>query len=210
MSGAEFALPIDIDSIKGFMDPQEGQALYSAALIAAERGPLLEIGSYCGKSAMYLGAACKVRGALLYALDHHRGSEENQPGWEYHDAELWDADAGAMDTLPHFRSALRRAQLEDTVIPIVTRSTLAARHWNIPLAMVFIDGGHTLEAALDDYRGFSPHVMPGGALAIHDIFSNPADGGQAPYEIYKLALASGLFEELAMVKSLALLRRILI
>lgn len=210
MSGAEFALPIDIDSIKGFMDPQEGQALYGAALIAAERGPLLEIGSYCGKSTMYLGAACKARGGLLYAIDHHRGSEENQPGWEYHDAELWDANAGAMDTLPHFRNALRRAQLEDTVIPIVTRSTLAARHWNIPLAMVFIDGGHTLEAALDDYRGFSPHVMPGGALAIHDIFPDPTDGGQAPYEIYKLALASGLFEELAMVKSLALLRRILI
>lgn len=210
MSRAGFTLPIDISSIKGFMDPHEGAALYDAALGVADRGPVLEIGSYCGKSTMYLGAACKQRGALLYALDHHRGSEENQPGWEYHDADLWDAEAGAMDTLPFLRRALRRAQLEDTVIPVVARSELAARHWNIPLAMLFIDGGHTREAAMRDYRGFSPHVLPGGILAIHDIFPDPADGGQAPYEIYRLALAGGLFELLSSVKSLVLLRRVLI
>lgn len=210
MSRSGFTPPIDINAIKGFMDPQEGAALYEAALGVAARGPVLEIGSYCGKSTMYLGAACKQRGALLYAIDHHRGSEENQPGWDYHDADLWDAEAGAMDTLPSLRRVLRSAQLEDTVIPIVTRSELAARHWNIPLAMLFIDGGHTREAAMRDYRGFSPHVLPGGTLAIHDIFPDPADGGQAPYEIYRLALAGGLFEQLSAVKSLALLRRVLI
>lgn len=204
------ALPIDIGTVKGFMDPEEGAALHDAALGVAMRGPVMEVGSYCGKSAVYLGAACKARGALLFALDHHRGSEENQPGWEYHDADLWDARAGAMDTMPFFRDTIRRAQLEDTVIAIVTKSRLAARHWNIPLSMLFIDGGHSLEMALGDYRGFSCHVMPGGILAIHDIFPDPKDGGQAPYEIRKLALASGMFEELAMVKSLALLRRIFI
>lgn len=203
-------LPIDIDSVKGFMDPEEGAALYEAALAAAAQGPVMEVGSYCGKSAVYLGAACKAKGALLFALDHHRGSEENQPGWEYHDADLWDAAADAMDTLPFFRDTIRRAQLEDTVVAIVTQSRLAARHWNIPLSMLFIDGGHSLEMALADYRGFSGHVMPGGILAIHDIFPDPRDGGQAPFEIYKLALASGLFERLAMVKSLGLLRRILV
>ncbi len=204
------SLPIDIESVKGFMDPAEGAALHDAALGAAERGPVMEIGSYCGKSTVYLGAACKARGALLYAVDHHRGSEENQPGWEHHDPQTWDANAGAMDTLPFFRDTLRRAQLEDTVVAIVTKSRLAARHWNIPLSMLFIDGGHALEMAMIDYRGFSPHVMQGGILAIHDIYPDPKDGGQAPYEIYKLALASGLFEKLAMVKSLGLLRRILV
>ncbi len=203
-------LPIDIESVKGFMDVAEGVALHDAALEIAERGPVMEIGSYCGKSTVYLGTACKARGALLYALDHHRGSEENQPGWEHHDPDTWDARAGAMDTMPFFRDTLRRAQLEDTVIAIVTQSRLAARHWNTPLSMLFIDGGHALEMAMIDYRGFSPHVMQGGILAIHDIFPDPKDGGQAPYEIYKLALASGLFEELAMVKSLGLLRRILV
>jgi len=208
--GGDVLLPLDIATVKGFMDPAEGAALYAAALSAAEHGPVMEIGSYCGKSTVYLGSACKQRGGLLYAVDHHRGSEENQPGWEYHDAELWDANAGAMDTLPHFRATLRRAKLEETVIPIVARSTTVARHWNIPLAMLFIDGGHTLQAAMDDYHGFARHVMPGGTLAIHDIFPDPADGGQAPHEIYKLALASGEFEILSRVKSLALLTRILV
>ncbi len=203
-------LPINIDTVKGFMDPAEGAALHDAALGVAERGPVMEIGSYCGKSTVYLGTACRARGALLFALDHHRGSEENQPGWEHHDTDLWDSKAGVMDTMPFFRDTLRRAALEDTVVTMVTKSRLAARHWNIPLSMLFIDGGHALEMAMIDYRGFSPHVMQGGILAIHDIFSDPKDGGQAPYEIYKLALASGLFEELAMVKSLGLLRRILV
>lgn len=203
-------LPIDIETVKGFMDADEGTALHDAAREMSLCGPVMEIGSYCGKSTVYLGAACKSRGALLYALDHHRGSEENQPGWEHHDPDTWDANAGAMDTMPFFRDTLRRAQLEDTVIALVTKSRLAARHWNIPLSMLFIDGGHALEMAMIDYRGFSPHVMQGGILAIHDIFPDPKDGGQAPYEIYRLALASGLFEELAMVKSLGLLRRILV
>ncbi|MCK9991540.1 MAG: MMP 1-O-methyltransferase [Alphaproteobacteria bacterium] len=210
MSKTGLTLPIDIEAVKGFMDPVEGAALHDAAFGMADRGPVMEIGSYCGKSTVYLGAACKARGALLYALDHHRGSEENQPGWEHHDPGTWDAKAGAMDTLPFFRDTLRRAGLEDTVIAIVTKSRLAARHWNIPLSMLFIDGGHALEMALIDYRGFSGHVMQGGILAIHDIFPDPRDGGQAPYEIYRLALASGMFEELAMVKSLGLLRRILV
>ena len=206
----QISLPINIDAVKGFMDVAEGVALHDAALEIADLGPVMEIGSYCGKSTVYLGTACKARGALLYALDHHRGSEENQPGWEHHDPDTWDARAGAMDTMPFFRDTLRRAQLEDTVIAIVTKSRLAARHWNTPLSMLFIDGGHALEMAMIDYRGFAPHVMQGGILAIHDIFPDPKDGGQAPYEIYKLALASGLFEELAMVKSLGLLRRILV
>ncbi len=206
----QIALPINIDAVKGFMDAAEGAALHDAAYGIADRGPVMEVGSYCGKSTVYLGTACKARGALLYALDHHRGSEENQPGWEHHDPDTWDASAGAMDTMPFFRDTLRRAQLEDTVIAIVTQSRLAARHWNIPLSLLFIDGGHALEMAMIDYRGFSPHVMQGGILAIHDIFPDPKDGGQAPYEIYRLALASGLFEELAMVKSLGLLRRILV
>lgn len=203
-------LPIDIESVKGFMDPDEGAALHDMALSVAECGPVMEIGSYCGKSTVYLGSACKARNALLFALDHHRGSEENQPGWEHHDTDLWDHGANAMDTMPFFRDTIRRAGLEDTVVALVTRSRLAARHWNIPLSMLFIDGGHALEMAMIDYRGFSPHVMQGGILAIHDIFADPKDGGQAPYEIYRLALASGLYEELAMVKSLGLLRRVLV
>jgi MOSC domain-containing protein YiiM len=148
-----------------------------------------------------------LQGNTLFSIDHHCGSEENQPGWEWHDAELWNESAGRLDTLPTFRETIRKAGLDDTVVALVGRSTQISAVWDRPCGMVFIDGGHTMEAALEDLRGWSGKVARGGTLAIHDVFPNPDDGGRPPYEIYRMALASGLFEESAAVKSLRLLRR---
>ena len=201
-------LPLDPDDIKGFLDPEEGARLYSLASAASELGPCLEVGSYCGKSTLYLGTACRDKGQVLFAVDHHRGSEEHQPGEEYHDPDLFDAQIGRVDSLVAFRRTLCRAGLEDCVVPIVAASALAGRHWVTPLALVFIDGGHSREAAETDYRTWAPHVMPGGYLAIHDLFPDPLDGGQAPIEIYRLASASGLFEPLETTRTLGVLRRI--
>jgi predicted O-methyltransferase YrrM len=201
-------LPLDPESVKGFLDSAEGARLYELALCGAALGPCLEVGSYCGKSTVYLGAACRTVGQQLFAIDHHRGSEEHQLGEEYHDPELYDASAGRVDTLPVFRRTLYRAGLEDTVIPIVAGTLLAGRHWHTPLGMVFIDGGHSEAAALADYRTWSTHLLAGGILAIHDIFEDPAAGGQAPYHIYCLARESGLFEPLATVGTLGALQRI--
>ena len=201
-------LPIDPETVKGFLDPDEGRALHAAAAAAPGHSPCLEVGSYCGKSTVWLGAACAERGAILFAVDHHRGSEEHQPGEEYHDPALATADGSALDTFPEFRSNMDRAGLADTVVPIVAPSAVAARGWATPLSFVFIDGGHSMEAALADYRAWAPHLMIGGVLAIHDIFPDPADGGRPPYEIWRLALGSGLFEEIEMVKTLGFARRI--
>lgn len=201
-------LPIDIHSVKGFLDPQEGVALYEHAIAAASLGPCLEIGSYCGKSTVYLGSACKKANSVLFAVDHHRGSEEHQLGEEYHDAELYDKQFGKMDSFREFRHTLARAQLEEYVVPVVAPSELAARYWSTPLSMVFIDGGHSMAAALVDYRCWAPHVVRGGWLAIHDVFPNPADGGRPPFEIWQLAQQSGLFEAMPLIKTLGLLRRL--
>jgi len=201
-------LPIDIETVKGFLRAAEGEALYQAALDCAVRAPVAEIGSYCGKSSVYLGTACRDRDGLLFCIDHHCGSEENQPGWPYHDPELWDPDAGRLDTLPYFRSTVRTAGLENWVIPVVGRSAVIGRCWQTPLSMLFIDGGHTMEAALADYRLWARHVLPNGLLAIHDVFPDPADGGRPPFEIYRLALQSGLFEERTCVNSLRILQRL--
>lgn len=198
----------DIDSVKGFLDPDEGQALYQECFARAPFGPVLEIGSYCGKSTIYLGKAAQQQDGLVYALDHHRGSEEHQKGEGYHDPELYDAELEVMDTLPYFRRALFRAGLEKTVLPLVGDSAMAGRYWQTPLSLLFIDGGHSMEQALTDWQVWSRHVMAGGTLAIHDIFENPEEGGRPPYEIYKLALASGLFELKARVKTLGLLTRV--
>ncbi|MEO0606936.1 MAG: class I SAM-dependent methyltransferase [Pseudomonadota bacterium] len=201
-------LPLNPDEIKGFLSPAEGEALHAAALAQAPRGPCLEIGGYCGKSALFLGTACAAAGQILFSVDHHRGSEENQPGWDYFDPEVWDEAAQAVDTLPFFRTTLRRAGLESSVVPIVGRSIDIAELWGTPLSFLFIDGGHTMEHALNDYRGWLPHVMPQGVVAIHDVFPDPADGGRPPYEIYQRALASDLFVEDQAVESLRILRRL--
>lgn len=196
-----------LNEIKGFLDPDEGRRLYEAAHAASRRGPCLEIGSYCGKSTVYLGCACRRNNGVLFSIDHHRGSEEQQPGQEYFDPELFDAETQQIDTFRAFRTTLRNAGLEETVVPMVCRSDVAAKMWAIPLSLVFIDGGHTYEAAAGDYRCWARHLVGGGYLLIHDIFSDPAHGGQAPYRVYREALSSGLFNELPMVKTLGVLER---
>lgn len=194
--------------VKGFLKEEEGLRLYELAREASALGPCLEIGSYCGKSTIYLGQGCKEADGLLFSIDHHRGSEEHQPGEEYHDADLYDPEGKHMDSFSAFRQTLARAFLEDVVVPIVARSSVAARRWATPLSLVFIDGGHSFEAAYADYSSWASHIMPSGYLVIHDIFKDPKEGGQAPYDIYRLALASGLFTECPMVNTLGTLKRV--
>ena len=195
------------DAIRGFMPPDEGRALHNHASTVAVEGPFLEVGSYCGKSTVYLGAAACQRGRLLFAVDHHRGSEENQPGWEWHDPDLVDPASGLIDTLPEFRRTIRDSGLDGTVVAVVGDSPSVAAAWGTPLALVFIDGGHGAEPAHADYQGWVPHLVEGGTLLIHDVFPDPADGGRPPFEIYQRAVASGAFEELDAVGSLRALRR---
>ena len=201
-------LPDNIDSIKGFLSDDEAAALYQRALEVSGQGPVLEIGSYCGKSTIYLGLACRRTDSTVFALDHHRGSEEHQLGEFFHDPDLYDSSEGVMDTFRDFRHNISRAGLNDTVVPVVAGSDAAARHWQTPFSMVFIDGGHSLDAALTDYRCWMPHLKRGGILAIHDLFDDPYEGGQAPFAIYRMAQASGLFESLEQVDSLGVLRRL--
>lgn len=191
----------------GFMPVDEGRALYEAAQRYAGDGIIVEIGTYCGKSAIYLGAAARETGATVYTIDHHHGSEEHQPGWEYHDTSLVDPETGRFDTVTTFRRTMVRAELTDTVIGVVGPSVTVARHWTSPIRLLFIDGGHTEEAAQRDFGGWAHWVAAGGVLAIHDVFPNPEDGGQAPFHIYRRALDSGKFSEVAAVGSLRLLER---
>ncbi len=196
------------EAARGFMPPDEGLALHEAAASVADgAAPMLEIGSYCGKSAVYIGAAAQARDTILFALDHHRGSEENQPGWEWHEPDLVDPVVGKMDTLPRFRHTIHDAGLEGTVVALVADSPTTGRHWRIPLSFLFIDGGHGHDPAHRDYETWVPWVEVGGLLAIHDVFPDPADGGRPPYEIYTRAVESGAFGEVTAQGSLRVLRR---
>lgn len=196
-----------LSQVKGFLDHEEGRALYKYAYQAAVMGPCLEIGGYCGKSTIYLGSACRARNGVLFTIDHHTGSEEQQPGEAYFDPELFDRRLNRVDTFGTFRRNMQLANLEDTVVPLVCHSEVAARAWATPLSLVFIDGGHSLEAVSTDYHCWARHLLPEGYLLIHDIFENPEDGGQAPYQVYTNALSSRLFEELPRVQSLGVLKK---
>lgn len=190
---------------KGFLPVDEGEALLAAALGAAA-GTWLEVGTYCGKSTVHLGSAARERGAHLVTLDHHRGSEENQPGWEWHDASLVDPHTGRLETLPHLRHTLWDAGLDDVVSVVVGTTQQVARWWSTPLTLLFLDGNHTEEVAQHDYAAYSPHVVPGGLLLVHDVFEREEDGGRPPWNVYQRALGEG-FEDVSATGSLRVLRR---
>jgi MMP 1-O-methyltransferase len=194
------------EAARGFMPAAEGLALYQTAAAYSGVGPIAEIGTYCGKSTIYLAAAAGEAGQLVVTVDHHRGSEEIQPGWEHHDPELVDA-TGRMDSLPFFRATLAAAGLEDRVVAVIGTSAEVARLWRTPLGMLFIDGGHSEDNVVTDYESWAPWLAVGGALAFHDVFPDPADGGQAPYRVYRRALASGAFTEVSVTGSLRVLER---
>lgn len=196
-----------VSATKGFLEEDEGRCLYDVALKASRLGPCLEIGSYCGKSAIYIGMACQQNSGILFSIDHHSGSEEQQPGQSYFDPELFDPKLHRVNTFCEFRKTIEKAGIADTVVAMVGRSDVAARCWTTPLSMVFIDGGHTFEAALSDYSCWSPHIMAGGYLLIHDIFINPSEGGQAPRRVFDLALATGQWDALSMIRTLGVLQR---
>ena len=190
------------------MPEDEGLVLYAAAAEVAPLGPLIEIGSYCGRSTLLLAAAAATAGTHVVTIDHHRGSEEHQPGWEYHDPTLVDPAVGRIDTLPVFRRVVATSDLEPHVIAITARSEDVGRYWSYGAGLVFLDGSHTDESAGRDYAAWAEHVVEGGLLAIHDVFADPAEGGQAPYRIYQRALDSGAFTEVEGCRSLRLLRRV--
>ncbi len=199
---------VHAEAARGFMPPAEGLALHDAAATVPRGGsPLLEIGSYCGKSAVYLGSAAQERDTVLFALDHHRGSEENQPGWEWHEPDLVDPAVGRMDTLPIFRRTVHDAGLESAVVALVGDSPTIGARWRTPLSLLFIDGGHGHDPAHRDYETWTPWVEHGGLLVIHDVFPDPADGGRPPFEIYCRAIESRAFEDVRAEGSLRVLRR---
>jgi MMP 1-O-methyltransferase len=197
------------NSVKGFLSEQEGVKLYELAFAAASRGPCLEIGSYCGKSALFLAAGCRARGKfILFSVDHHSGSEEQQRGEEYFDLELYDAVLDRVDTLPHFLTTIRRAGLTDWIIPIIGNSAQVARNWGgSNLGLVFIDGGHSKTCVEDDFKFWGTRVVPNGWVCFHDIYPDPVDGGQAPFVVFEKASSERTWRFDGLFGSLGVLQR---
>ena len=197
-----------LDKVKGFLEDTEAKKLSDLIHLTASLGPALEIGTYCGKSALIFSEACNKNGSYIFTLDHHIGSEEHQVGEEYHDTELFDSRLNKFNSLPEFIKNLENSLFSESVIPIVGDSVEVSKDWEIPLGLLFIDGGHSMDAAKNDFNSWSKHIVSGGILAIHDVFPDPKDGGRPPYEIFCLAKISEKFIEIEMVNSLAILKKV--
>ena len=194
------------EEIKGFLDSEEGNALYKFCKISHLNGVCAEIGSYCGKSACYIGYACKEVGSKLYSVDHHKGSEEQQFGEEYFDEEIFDYSKNEVNTLPLFLKNISKFQLDNFIEPVIMSSNDASKVVPNELDFLFIDGSHTFESARSDYKSWVKKLRLGGLLAIHDVYDSEEEGGQAPKEIYLKALDEG-FNLIERRKSLVILRR---
>ena len=193
----------EIDNLKGFMPKHEGIALTKWSEKFSSIGPIMEIGSYCGKSAIYLSKGAILNDQLVYTIDHHFGSEEHQIKEEYFDSEIFDYKNQRVNTLPLLIKNINKIQVKN-IVPVVSNSVDIASKWNAKLGMVFIDGGHSFKAANNDYVSWSTKIKKNGALVIHDIFENPDEGGQAPFEIFQKALKNN-FEVYERVDTLACL-----
>ncbi len=198
---------VEAAGVKGFLAEEEARALYHYAAQQAPSGPCLEIGSYCGKSTLFLAAACAQHNQVVYAVDHHRGSQEHQPGELYHDPALMNTTEEVFDSFPAFRRNVQQFGFSDSVVPIVFRSERLAPIWSQPLSLVFVDGGHSASQALQDCLGWADKVQPGGVLAVHDIYLSELEGGQAPRLALNQLMASEHFIWERKVGSLVMVRR---
>lgn len=194
--------------IKGFLSPKESKKLQELFQKVHKLGPILEIGTYCGKSAINFAEVAKKFNGLVFSVDHHTGSEEHQLGEEYHDDELFDKRLNKFNTLPEFLKNVILHKKSEYIIPILDESKKAAKRFFEEISLLFIDGGHSKKAALDDYYAWKDKICSGGLLVIHDVFPDPKDGGRPPFEIYSLASESGEFEDLGIYETLGILKRI--
>ena len=194
--------------VKGFLSDKEAKKLQELFLKVHHLGSVLEIGTYCGKSALNFSDIAKDVNGLIYTVDHHTGSEEHQYGEEYHDSELFDERLKKFNTLPEFLNNLKFKKMAKFIIPIIDNSQNASKVFSEKISLLFIDGGHSFETALSDYNAWKDKICTGGLLVIHDVFPNPKDGGRPPYEIYTLARESKEFNDLGLYETLGILKKL--
>jgi len=194
--------------VKGFLNDKEAKKLQELFLNVHHLGAVLEIGTYCGKSTLNFAHVAKKINGLVFTVDHHTGSEEHQLGEEYHDEDLFDKRLNKFNTLPEFLKNIRSSNLGQFIIPLINKSSKASETFSELISMLFIDGGHSSEAAFSDYNSWKDKISSGGLLVIHDVFPNPEDGGRPPFEIYSAAQKSKEFDDLGIYETLGILKKI--
>lgn len=157
---------VRIDSIKemvkdveGWLTKREGEFLYRMAREVSGKGAIVEIGSFKGKSTIYLAWGAKDGSrAKVYAIDPHAGTESYKE-W------LGVGETWAFD---EFLKNIEVAGVDDIVVPIVKTSQEAAESWDEPVELIFIDGDHEYKSVETDFKMWFPHLTLGGVMAFHD------------------------------------------
>ena len=146
-----------VENVKGWLTPQEGRLLYALARNCTGRGIIVEIGSWKGKSTIWLGKGSKAgKNIPIHAIDPHTGSPET---WQMY---------GPVWTFDEFRSNIHAANLDGLVIPLRQTSEEAARSFEGAVELIFIDGAHEYEMVRLDFELWFPKVVDGGIMAFHD------------------------------------------
>ncbi|MBL0927156.1 MAG: class I SAM-dependent methyltransferase [Phycisphaerales bacterium] len=191
-----------VQPVQGFLNPLEGFALFLLAAEGDGVGEVVEIGSFMGLSTCWLAAGSRSAGReKITAIDHFKGSPEHQKGGT-HEIEAIVREGS---TYQAFLNNLRGVGVHGWVQPIVAGSERAAADWKKPIRLLFIDGDHSYEASKKDFEVWSPHIVPNGLIAFHDV--GPWEGVTRFYQ--ELAQnAGGKWRECLAMQSLRVIQRI--
>ena len=177
------------ERVDGWLSERQGRELFRAALACAGRGAIVEIGSWKGRSTVWLAAAARRAGTIVYAVDRHEASREDPTARTYDD----------------FRRNLTAAGLLDHVRPLVMSSREAERILEGPVGVLFIDGDHSDAGAQEDFTLWLPRLAPGAALLCHDVSTASYSGPRRMFQ--RLVCRSAEFDAVRRVGSMMVARR---
>jgi hypothetical protein len=161
-----------VRGVEGWLFDGEARLLFDLARQASNTGVIVEIGSWKGKSTICLAKGSQEGPRVkVYAIDPHIGSEEHH------------AETGRVWTFDEFKANIKRAGVEDHVVPLVKMSTEAARDFNLPVSLLFIDGAHDFDSVKADFDAWFPKLINGGVVAFHD-----TTGWEGPRRLVRTAL----------------------
>lgn len=143
---------------QGFLSEAEGRLLYRLAKNCRGSGAIVEIGSWKGRSTIWLAFGSKDgAGKKIVAVDPHMSSPEMPQG----------------NSFKEFRQNLKNAGVEEMVEPVVKTSEEAALGFRGKAEFVFIDGDHSYGHAKQDFELWFPKVEEHGVMAFHDTMLVP-------------------------------------
>jgi len=180
----------DIYPMPGMLTAAEVDCLFKLGQFNQCEGVIVEIGSWKGKSTIALARGAAVtHGEKIFAVDPHKPLAE---------------EGYTEDTEAEFLDNIQKAGVADRVVPMTMTSQDAARGWNKPIRLLWIDGDHRYEPTKLDFNLWEPHLVEGGIIAMHDTIRK-----KGPKRVlWEKVFLSGRFQEIAIVDNITAMRKV--